>query len=484
MKLFFCFVACWAVLQSQAATGPIIIDSDYPHSFRYTSGERFFPMGDTAYFLLAAPTNVIARYIDVRRAHKFNFIRVMAAAEGFWPFGGTPNNPDSRTINKSAMRKWDWVFDYSATRGMNIELIIWGYGIAGGEGLWGRPTEQDFWVSTLINRFKSRENLFMFTIANEFERYPDGDYRYDRADVEWARKVAAQIRTIDSVHPIGCHPSVWITDQDPPNGPRPFARYKDFTQRLPQVVWPLWEGSAINVNVTQNNEGVQPRTWGNLKGGSRGLSYYPTNWQGREYHVEWTTNGWKFEAPGLEDSVAEDWIHGKPILNTEFGYQHEPGYEKGRDYTTRQVHDPSTVRRKAWKIATSGGYFAAGFESSAVRHFNSVDVDNFRPKQLATILVFFTERTEYWKMTPHLDCVASHNVLMAIPGTEYVAYFPRGGTNSVTLVAGSYQLEWLHPESGRYFQEKPIDVADGTRDFVPPERPGDDWVLHLRKAKH
>ena len=67
-----------------------MIDPDYPHSFRYQSGERFFPMGDTAYYLIAQPTNMIAHYIDVRRAHKFNFIRMMAMADGFWPFGGTP----------------------------------------------------------------------------------------------------------------------------------------------------------------------------------------------------------------------------------------------------------------------------------------------------------------------------------------------------------------------------------------------------------
>jgi hypothetical protein len=44
----------------------------------------------------------------------------------------------------------------------------------------------------------------MFTIANEFERYPDGQYRYEPTDVEWARGVAARIRELDQVHPIGC----------------------------------------------------------------------------------------------------------------------------------------------------------------------------------------------------------------------------------------------------------------------------------------
>ena len=58
--------------------GPILVDPDYPHSFRYPSGERFFPMGDTAYFLIGRSNDVIAHYIDVRRAHKFNFIRMMA----------------------------------------------------------------------------------------------------------------------------------------------------------------------------------------------------------------------------------------------------------------------------------------------------------------------------------------------------------------------------------------------------------------------
>src|SRR6476659_6926889 len=109
----------WAIhlISSQSASGPIIIDPDHPHSFRYQSGERFFPMGDTAYFLIAQPTNVIAHFIDVRRAHRFNFVRVMALADGFWPFGGTPDHPQYTVVKETAMQKWDWVFDYAAARG-------------------------------------------------------------------------------------------------------------------------------------------------------------------------------------------------------------------------------------------------------------------------------------------------------------------------------------------------------------------------------
>jgi hypothetical protein len=155
----------------------------------------------------------------------------------------------------------------------------------------------------------------------------------------------------------------------------------------------------------------------------------------------------------LEDCLAEDWTRGKPVLNTEFGYQHEPGYESDRSYTTRQLHHPATVRKKAWKIATSGAYFASGFESTSVRHFTAADVENFRPEQLEILYDFFTEKAEYWKMAPHLELVASQNVLLALPGKEYAAYFPRGGTNYVKFVPGSYQMEWLHPETGRCFQK-------------------------------
>ena len=130
---------------------------------------------------------MIAHYIDVRRAHKFNFIRMMAMGDGFWPFGGTPQKPDYSVIDEAALRKLDWVFDYAAARGMNIELILWGYGVEGGERLWGNELHENLWVDTLVKRYRDRQNLFMYTIANEFERYPDGQYRYEPSDVDWAQ---------------------------------------------------------------------------------------------------------------------------------------------------------------------------------------------------------------------------------------------------------------------------------------------------------
>ena len=479
VKLLSLLVLLFPAMVSRAGLGPIRIAADYPHSFRYQSGERFFPMGDTAYFLIAQPTNVIARFIDSRRAHRFNFVRMMPMARGHWVFGGTPRQPDYSAIDETAMRKLDWVFDYAAARGMNIELILFGYGVDQGEGLWSRENGQNAWIDMLVKRYKDRPNLFLWTVANEFERYRDGKYVYSESDVEWVKAVARRIRRTDAIHPVGAHPSVWITKDDP------FQKYGNFTQRRPQVVWPLWENSLIDLHVTQNNEGVQPRTWGNYTPTNRGLTYYSTNWQGADYPVTWTAQGWEFEAAGMEDCIAEDWAHGKPVLNTEFGYQYEPGGESSYGAKTRQFHTPASTRKKAWKIATAGGYFAAGYRNVAASYnFTAADVDHFRPAQLETLYDFFTSRTEYWKMAPHLEWVASHNVLLALPGREYVAYFPRGGSNTVRIEAGEYSVEWLHAESGRYFSEPAIRAKGGSREFVPPNSLNSDWVLHLKSQQH
>ena len=85
-------------------------------------------------------------------------------------------------------------------------------------------------------------------------------------------------------------------------------------------------------------------------------------------------------------------------------------------------------------------------------------------------------------MSPRLELVASHNVLLALPGSEYVAYFPRGGTNHVKLVAGDLPggmvasrdrpvLRTAAPHRGRW--QRGVCAAGS--------HPNDDWILHLRR---
>ena len=107
-------------------------------------------------------------------------------------------------------------------------------------------------------------------------------------------------------------------------------------------------------------------------------------------------------------------------------------------------------------------------------------MDNFRPAQFEILYDFFTTKTEYWKMAPHLELVADQNVLLASPGKEYVAYFPHGRKNWIKLAAGTYAVQWLCAETGEYFPVPDVTVAAGPSDFTPPNNPEADWVLHLK----
>jgi Putative collagen-binding domain of a collagenase len=466
---------------SAGARAAIVIDPQYPHSFKYDNGTRYFPMGDTAYFLLGQSQATIQKYIDSRSAHKFNFIRIGAVGNGFWPFGGSPSNPNYLTINETAMQKLDWLFTYAASKGINIDLLFWTYGKDGGCGMWGNTKYENFWVDTIVNRYKNRMNLFMYTVTNEFERYPNDVYSYASSDVDWARRVASRIKSIDSVHAVGVHPSHWTSHIPPYNT---FKIYNGITQHLPQVVWPLWQNSDVTVLNTQNSSGVHKNYWANpCPGGTSGCATYEsTDWQGINYPVTWTSSGWDFEGAGMEDSIAEDWLHGKPIINTEFGYQFESGITASdRGFYTHQLHQPKTVRKKAWKIASAGGFFAAGFAHTAV-DFNASLVDTWRPGQLEILYNFFTQKTEYWKMAPHLELVSNLNSLLALPGTEYIAYFPRGGTNYINLQSGNYSVEWLNPETGAYSISANVKTLGGNYTFTPPNNIAADWVLHLKKS--
>ena len=441
--------------------GFIRIDPSYPRSFKFDNGERFFPFGDTSYGLMGASWEVIARYIDSRSEHGFNFIRFPAAAPGFWPFGGSEHEPDFSTIDEASMEKLDWVFDYAASRNINIELIMWGYDGPGGNGMWGDAAAEELWVDTLVRRYKDRSNLFMWTVTNEIERYPDGAYEYAPSDAAWVRDVAARVRSIDPVHAVGAHAAAGLAHD-------------------PLVVWPLWEGSDVSVHNVFNRTGQLESSRTTCPTGFLGANHFTTEWEGYTHVPVWDGAGWDFDAPGIEDGIAEDWLRGKPVINTEFGYQAEDDVEgTHQNFRTCQLFSPGTVRRTAWKTATAGGFIATGFVHT-VKTIDPERIDTFRPEQLQALYEFFTTRTEYWRMEPRLELVSSENSLLAIPGIEYVAYFPRGGANEVLLVEGTYSVDWLHPESGTYTDAGTIWVEDGVETFTPPSSDEDDWVLHLR----
>jgi len=451
----------------------IVIDPAYPHSFKYNNtGERFFPFGDTSYYMMGESESTIRSYIDSRAAHGFNFIRFLAIGTyddppqwpGFWPFGGTYSDPIWE-INEEAMQKLDRVFDYAASKNVNIELIMWGYDDSGGNNMWEDEELENWWVDTLVNRYKDRKNLLMWTVTNEFERYPTGNYGYEPSDAEWGRRMVNRIRSIDSIHAAGVHA----------------AANQDGAGDL--VVWPLWENSQVNVYNVFLRAGHWDGEWEICPSGYVGANMLPTWYDGELFIPTWDGMGWDFMPLGIEDGIAEDWTHGKPVINTEFGYQTEAGVENTHfNWKTCQLFSPSTLRRTAWMTTTAGGFLAAGFVHT-VKDIDETKINTFRPEQLNILYNFYTQKTEYWKMAPHLEWVADRNSLLANPEIEYVAYFPRGlsSYNYVYLQSGTYTVEWLNPRTGVYTSSGTVTGSNANKYFNPPSDATNDWVLHLKK---
>lgn len=459
--------------------GFIEIDSSYPHSFKYENGERYFPFGDTSYYLLSESEDVIHKYIDSRSARGFNFIRVTALGRDFWPFKSS--TPSVSNIDETKMQKLDRLFDYAAEKNVNIELIMWGYGDKGGNGMWGDTTLEKAWVKYLAQRYDDRENLLMWTITNEFERYSDGSYRYDDPqDDNWASNMATEVKKWDSNHLVSVHSGSGL-DED----------YKLADGNVKLVTWPLWEGhNDIDLYNVFSRSGHMDSEWkwqdGGCFTGNAGVMVYDTTYEGKLYKAEWIENSWKYESPGLEDGIAEDWSKGKPVINTEMGYQIEDKLDSTiHGVLTCQLYHPDTTRMNAWKTITAGGSFAAGFAPTANLGngpMNPANIEIWRPEAFEIAYTFITTKTQYWKMAPHLELVAKHNSLLALPGIEYVAYFPQGGTNYINLQSGTYSVEWLNPRTGVYTNQGTKTVSSGNNNFTPPNTVSSDWVLHLKKV--
>lgn len=466
--------------------GFIKIDLRNPHSFVFENGERYFPMGDTMYYLLSQPDNLIEKYIDSRAEKGYNFIRVSAVDGDFWPFGGTPENPDFETIYESKIQKIDDLFEYAESKNMNIELIMWGYGLEGANGMWGDSEQEEAWVRYLANRYKDRKNLFMWTIVNEFERYPSPTAYTHEFPLEnnWAADMAQIVQEEDANHLVSVHSGAGL-----------FEEYKiQGTNLVRLITWPYWEGkSSIDFYNIFSRDGHMDGEWkwrdGGCFTGHAGVMLYNTTYEGKLYEADWTGKSWKYVAPGIEDGLAEDYSKGKPIVNTEMGYQYEEGVnENVHGVKTCQLYDSLVTRSNAWKTVTSGGFFATGFATTA----NIVDValtssaiDNWSPNPFKYLYDFMTTEVEYWNMAPHHELIDAHNSLLADIGEEYLAYFPFGndGVNTrLNLQAGTYTVEWLNPRTGDYVQQGTITVSSGNRNFTPPSETSSDWVLHLKKV--
>jgi hypothetical protein len=323
--------------------------------------------------------------------------------------------------------------------------------------VWTRGREQT-WLRYVVARYAAFPNVFLWTIANEYEVHPDGKYRLDVPDdPDWARTTARFIKTHDPYrHPVTVHPVI-------------SANARGSSTRDPfDPPWRIGEffgaDDAIDV-LSQQTSGA--------------------------YAVQWdeTLGCWMHDLPpGANGSIAVDRVYRKPVLNTENGYEYLRGYPTYK----RQVHHTDKVRRASWRIVCAGGYFAAGFAGTQGNgdSFNRSDAPNRYPfvvkdegaaEQLGFLYDFFVS-LPFWRMQPFEAVAPETAVALAEPGQVYVIYLPDGGDVTVDLSDEESPLavRWLNPRSGETLEGQRID-GGSKRTFRAPF--DGDAVLQIERGQ-
>lgn len=193
---------------------------------------------------------------------------------------------------------------------------------------------------------------------------------------------------------------------------------------------------------------------------------------------------WTGDAPDLVASLRADRRYRRPVLNTENGYEYLRGYPTEK----KQVHHSDKVRHSAWRIACSGGYFAAGFHGTighsdfwnridTPNHYTFIVKDEGAAGQLALLYDFFAP-LPFWRMQPFDGVTPDMVVALAEPGRVYVVYLPHGGKATLDLsdAKNSLTARWFNPRYGKWTE--PFEVVGGSR--IKIQSPDVfDWVLYL-----
>jgi hypothetical protein len=469
--------------------GFIGLHPENPYAFAYADGTAFFPMGDTCYGLFDdSPISPALRreYVETRRRQHFNFVRMTvghsearaARDPTFWAWGGTSAKPDLDRFNPAFFRGFDELLRELQMRGMNIELILFNFYRRPftDTSLW-TPARERLWLRYVLARYAAFNHVFLWTLANEYETHPDGRYRLDRpGDVDWVHATARLVKQYDSFrHLVTVHPVVSASAR----GASPRDPFDP-----PWRIGPFF-GADSNIDVlSQQTSAAYAKQWD--AGGQRWIHSCAAEPPDPWFTVQWNDalGCWTGDVPGVNRSVAADRIHGKPVLNTENGYEYLPGHPTER----RQVHHTDKVRRTAWRITCAGGYFAAGFHGT-IGHsdaWNRIDAphrytfavqDAGAAVQLSALYEFLTT-LPFWRMQPFEGVAGAKALSLAEPGKVYVAYLPQGGGITMDLGAcrGELAARWFNPRTGKL--DDPFQVAGGkTARFKAPD--GEDWVLRV-----
>lgn len=437
---------------SSSNKGFIRADASKKYWFSFSDGSPFYGVGDTCYGMVTSLSNSQrTNYLDVRSGQKINFVRFFAGGYPFikhsslsagdaWAWGGSSGSPDYDRFNPQYFRRLESILGEFKARGLFAEVEVFTYYAAPFQdpSIW-TASRQNAWAKYLLSRLSAYSTVFLWTVTNEYELYPDGKYRYDGAsDDNWVKSMGALFHASDPQrHPTTAH---------------------NFTFDANGGIGGRF-GSSVDVDVLSH------QCWGAA-----------------------TFNGQFMDgdASGIEQAIWTDRTFNKPVINTENGYEWLSGYPHADNGA---ANGTDKCRKAAWRVFASGGAtYAAGFQGTwrgtSETEWLGLDApwivaDQGLAPQLGHYANFIQTKTAFRNLTPSQSLVNSPNLCLANAWDEYVVYAPSGGTVTLNLsaVGGSYAVEWLNPRSGSYQGQTTVS-GGASRNLSAPD--GNDWVLHLK----
>jgi hypothetical protein len=422
----------------------------------YASGEPAFILGDTTYnlFGMAHCGYDVESFIARRARQGFNLLRVRVPVspyhppEGYsawqtrrtWPWGGSEQKPALDRFNLDYFATVDRVVRQAEAHGVGLEMIMeaWGFEYPFNRRDVFLPEWEELWMRYLIARYDAYNCVYFWTLMNEYEYYPDGDWRHNPVADRWALRMARWVKaTAPHGHIVAVH-----------NGPR----LPTFASRF------QLDPSAVDAVMFQD--------WGTRD----------------------AERGWL--AAGIEEVIQaalEGW--GGAAVFAEWGYERNEGFPlhvPGHKYC-----DDEHTRRGAWRGAFCALGIIHGFENTW-GPFCDLEHDQEGMVYLLHARRFFTEVCPFAELRPAPEVLVS--VGQMEPGTAPLAladagrdrlaiYLPVGGCIALApeLAGRAFRARWFDPVTGALSEA----VAQAGA-YVAPERirkgHPQDWVLVLDRT--
>jgi hypothetical protein len=434
--------------------------------FHFESGDPVFIFGDTVYelFGMAHCGADVTSFLQRRKQQGFNLLRIRVPTSAYvsvgeppvppedfkgwhnrstWPWGGAEQFPRFDHFNLDYFRTVDAVISLAEEVGIGIEMIMeaWGNEFPFNNRLVFLPEWEELWMRYLIARYDAYNCVYIWTLLNEYEYYPNGDWHYKPVSDRWAIRMGRWVKGVaQHGHVIAVH-----------NGPREPA----FAQRL------ALDPEAVDAVMFQE-------------------------WGTRDEALGWL-------AAGIEEQIENSFAgwRGSSIFS-EWGYERNPQMPNLAPH--HAFCDPEHTRRGAWRGAFCAQGIIHGFENSW--GIFPLQADDQHPGMDYLLLVrkFFTEvvpfhhlRVASQVISEGNDAVGHRPRVLASEAQDVVAvYLPTGGRVTLRLTQSEYRAQWFDPRTGALTEATPQGDTAAGLSFTAPVGGGAqpwDWALVLRAVQ-